>query len=53
MRNNGYYWVLDDEIWRVAKYEKGYGWQICDDDDFYESDKLFKEIDERQIVREL
>lgn len=52
MRENGYYWVLDGDRWRVAKYEKGYGWQICGDNEYYEDDNHWKEIDERQIVRE-
>ena len=50
MRENGYYWVLDGDRWRVSKYEKGYGWQICSSNEYFESDEDFKEIDKNQIV---
>lgn len=51
-RESGYYWVKNENIWYVAKYNKDYfAWSISGVETTF-TDVDFEEIDERRIVRE-
>ena len=50
MREAGYYWVMNDDIWEVG-YWDGEAWLLIMEDNYYD-DTAFIEIDECQIIRQ-
>ena len=51
-RESGYYWVKNENIWYVAKYNKDYfAWSISGVEATF-TDVDFEEIDERRIARQ-
>lgn len=49
MREEGFYWVKDDEQWIIAEWDGGIWYTHGNDYEFQDSD--FQEIDERKIQR--